>query len=1494
MAFRIGTIEFGVSANVAQAVRGIQQLHKELGTLERVSARVQRGLSSSDRKGQIQAQIDIIRAQRQRISEEIRNMRLLQEQRKADKASIQDQIGLEQRRIKEAQMQRREAMGLMREQFLATKAQIDADQAVRKSGIETVSARLKAEKAAIDTQRRARQEQIREARTKAATIAEQLTLAKQGLISIPANVRTSMKQEMERSAKFAAAAAARDAELRLAEDARIAQQQYALDRAKATHRARELAETQQINALKIQGHNQQRIYQRAQLADEQRILDLRKQSAALTTSQRTQSAIIRLKQLRQEELRGQEQGLARQLQQLNADERRNELLRQQQAIADSVRDSVTALAIGFATGSLLRFAQESTILAARVENLGTVLQNVGSIAGYNEAQLASLEDRVKSLGITTRAARESLSVLALNEQDLGQAATLARIAQDAAAIAAINSSQAFEKLTVAIQRLDTRMLRQLGIVVNLRQVYAKYALETGKTAETLTAAEKQQLLMNEVLARGANIAGTYEASLQDAFKQLTTMDRFVEEMRREFGENFLPVFEAGVSLLTKAVLAATEASKSYGALTAGLVSASVAAGGTIVAIRGLTLAQFLLGVTFKDTYAWMLKQTAAAGAARSATLLLGRAAAFAASPLGLGLLIGGISAAVGAFVAYQSSVRNATRAEEERARAARKTAQEFFEVREAAKTVQELGSFSVRTAEQQDKLTASINKIIALLPNYSARLRAVAGDAQAFMGVLTEINSRFAKTEEEINAEFANRAQRIEQSIGLIVGGPQRASLLSGSTNTVELSGRTFFRGLQGVGERKGPSGGPAVDALTVIRAAAADAKLSVDQAASAIQFLFKVEDPSVLRQLLELYRNLNDERRQLVDVARRTQELQQLDSIFEGQQSAAESVLRLTKDFEQEREKLIKDTNFEVAKDYVKLTKALETVYLTEEQIIKRRDLRIALSGEEVTRRFAKEVERAQSALAEAEDGTARRDAQEELDQILNKRDAALLELRQKAEDEASEARKMLQDRTKLEADALAALEARLAVQGKEAEAIERDIRLTQLEAEGTKQLFQAEEKLLEIQERRAAFEDSMKRLRGDLESRRDTFQAQGNTAEVSALNQQLDRLSQIQDAQLRTFDAQAKQIRQSVHRSRVETTREVDEFIKQTQERLGVMFRDGKVKKIAEPFRELAARVAEFRQEFKKTVDDYIEQAKRAQNAQQVSQIGGLFNEQIKQARRARWQNLRSLIDERNTLFTRPDEEFEGRQNELARDLLSQGFSQEEVNNRLEQERAKHHQRLADRRDELDKQIRDARLADAEQRKIEEQERARFQEQLANRTESLAIESAMTVNMSQQAQLATTIANEEERRLQAAKELASLTGAMTVTVGGFKQPLPDNTSLGIPGVGLDKKGQLQHTFYPGASPEEMLQDKTGVNNPEIDPLAGLRTTLGMLPSTFEDLAYALSEDVNAMREMRGSISDLQTRVVEHSSQLDAIIKDLRREREAFKAAIQGRGLTR
>ena len=211
--------------------------------------------------------------------------------------------------------------------------------------------------------------------------------------------------------------------------------------------------------------------------------------------------------------------------------------------AQTMQSQIASMASGIAASlagiGLGRFVTDLAMTAARTETLGIVLETVGRVAGYTATELAIQEENVRKLGITAQAARQSLSQMMQAQLDVTQATKLARVAQNAAVIANLNSSQAFETLLHGITALQPIVLRHMGIIVNLEKAYREYAEAQGVAAESLTFETKQQIALNGVLKAGERIMGTYEAAMESAGKQWTSLPRYIEEAKNALGEAYL-------------------------------------------------------------------------------------------------------------------------------------------------------------------------------------------------------------------------------------------------------------------------------------------------------------------------------------------------------------------------------------------------------------------------------------------------------------------------------------------------------------------------------------------------------------------------------------------------------------------------------------------------------------------------------------------------------------------------------------------------------------------------------------------------------------------------------------------------------------------------------------------------------------------------------------------------------------------------------------------
>ena len=222
------------------------------------------------------------------------------------------------------------------------------------------------------------------------------------------------------------------------------------------------------------------------------------------------------------------------------------------AMASAIKTVVAA----YATLKLASYVKESTMLAARYETLGIVLSVVGENAGYTADQMEAVAKSLQKSGISMIESRSVLTKMVQAQIDLNDATKLARIAQDAAVIGNINSSEAFDRMIHGIQAGMPLILRNIGIQVDFEEGYKRTAKALNTTTDALNAQQKMQSRADTVMLQGAKIAGTYEAAMTTAGKQITSFPRYLEDFKVKFGEAFNPS-------TAKLVMAATDAMKKF-------------------------------------------------------------------------------------------------------------------------------------------------------------------------------------------------------------------------------------------------------------------------------------------------------------------------------------------------------------------------------------------------------------------------------------------------------------------------------------------------------------------------------------------------------------------------------------------------------------------------------------------------------------------------------------------------------------------------------------------------------------------------------------------------------------------------------------------------------------------------------------------------------------------------------------------------------------------
>jgi phage-related protein len=236
-----------------------------------------------------------------------------------------------------------------------------------------------------------------------------------------------------------------------------------------------------------------------------------------------------------------------------------------------LRGSMIGIGVASAAASaaVIAFGIKSFNAAARVDELNYALDAIGKSTGIGGQALADEAAEVKGMGIEMEIAQKSVLKFAQNNLELGKASDIARIAQDLAIISGENSTDTFNKLTHAVITGRSEVLKSVGIQENAGQMYAKFAKSIGKTTKELSYQEKQQAVLQGVMAEGVKVFGTYEAAMKSPGKTLRSFARLHNELQVAMGNVLLKAFGPIILAtydLEKAVTKAVEKNETFQAV----------------------------------------------------------------------------------------------------------------------------------------------------------------------------------------------------------------------------------------------------------------------------------------------------------------------------------------------------------------------------------------------------------------------------------------------------------------------------------------------------------------------------------------------------------------------------------------------------------------------------------------------------------------------------------------------------------------------------------------------------------------------------------------------------------------------------------------------------------------------------------------------------------------------------------------------------------------
>jgi hypothetical protein len=169
-----------------------------------------------------------------------------------------------------------------------------------------------------------------------------------------------------------------------------------------------------------------------------------------------------------------------------------------------------------AIGSLTSMALGAGHAAAEFNRLKISFDSLASAAGENsDAMLAAMRSASRNMISDTDLVLSANKAMMLGVANTAEEmASLIEIAMSRGAAAGLESSRAFDFLVTGLGRLSPMILDNLGYSIDLSEVFNEYAETLHKTAESLTAAEQRQALLNRVMSEGSGPVSVQEDATQ--------------------------------------------------------------------------------------------------------------------------------------------------------------------------------------------------------------------------------------------------------------------------------------------------------------------------------------------------------------------------------------------------------------------------------------------------------------------------------------------------------------------------------------------------------------------------------------------------------------------------------------------------------------------------------------------------------------------------------------------------------------------------------------------------------------------------------------------------------------------------------------------------------------------------------------------------------------------------------------------------------------------
>jgi len=204
--------------------------------------------------------------------------------------------------------------------------------------------------------------------------------------------------------------------------------------------------------------------------------------------------------------------------------------------------------------------------AAEAARMETAFQSLAAGAGQSgDEMLAALQKASKGTISNKDLMLNANRAILLGVADTGEEmAKLLEVATARGRALGLSTQQAFGDIVTGLGRESKLILDNLGIMVDVEKVQGEYAKSLGKTASSLSDAERKQALLNAVLRDSADIVAASKDDTDDAAANFERMDASIQNAKVALGELFGPAVAIVAQSIADAAVAASEGLEEVG------------------------------------------------------------------------------------------------------------------------------------------------------------------------------------------------------------------------------------------------------------------------------------------------------------------------------------------------------------------------------------------------------------------------------------------------------------------------------------------------------------------------------------------------------------------------------------------------------------------------------------------------------------------------------------------------------------------------------------------------------------------------------------------------------------------------------------------------------------------------------------------------------------------------------------------------------------------